>query len=57
MIQFLGVGQGLDGYFLILKHPSGPEYQITIPEKTYKTIQENLSNMNQGIKVKELGRK
>jgi hypothetical protein len=57
MIQFLGVGQGLEGYFLILKHPSGPEYQISIPETTYKIIQENLSTMNQGIKIKELGRK
>lgn len=57
MIQFLGVGQGIDGYFLILKHPFGPEYQISIPETTYKIIQENLSAMGQGIKIKELGRK
>lgn len=57
MIQFLGVGQGLEGFFLILKHPSGPEYQISVPETSYKMIQKHLSAMNSGEKIQELGRK
>lgn len=57
MIQFLGVGQGADGYFLILKNTIGAEYQIPTDKQTYSTIQKHLSVMGQGDKIPELGRK
>ena len=57
MINFLGVGEGLKEYFLIFKHHAGQEYQINVPKDVYQLVQNNLSDMNKGEKIPELGRK